>query len=149
MIIREYLPSDLNQIVELERRAFVVGPYSKSDLKRMFKVKSSFSFVAEDEGKVLGYVAVIPMGDAAADVESIAVDPDHWGKGVGGGLLSAAEKEMKQRGFSISILEVRDRNIEAIQFYKKHGYVVKERMETYYTEVYRGSRGALRMKKIL
>lgn len=149
LIVRRYMPSDLPQIVELEKRAFPVGPYSKAMLKRMFSVEISFSFVAEANGKVLGYVTAIPIGESIADVESIAVDPGNWGKGIGGKLLDTVEEEMRKRGFVLSILEVRDKNFESMEFYRKHGYVVKEHMETYYHELYRGSRGAYRMEKIL
>ncbi len=149
MIIREYSPLDLNQIVRLEKRAFQVGPYSRSMLKRMFSVKASFSLVADDEGKVVGYVTAIPIGEMTADIESIAVDPDYQGKGVGGMLLNAVEVEIRKRGYMRSILEVRDKNFESIGFYRKHGYIEIEHLDTYYHEFYRGSRGAYRMEKIL
>lgn len=149
MIIRELVIGDLEQIVTLEKRAFSVGPYSKGMLKRMFLMERSFSFVADDEGTVLGYVSAIPLDDENADVESIAVDPDSQGKGVGGMLLDAIEDGMRERGFIRSILEVRDMNFESVRFYKKHGYEEVKHMKTYYREYFRGSRGAYRMAKKL
>lgn len=149
MNIREYQDSDLDQLVKLEKRAFTVGPYSRSMLRRVFRMKDSFNLVAEEDGDIVGYVSAIPIDGETADVESIAVDPDYQGKGVGGKLLVLIEEEMKSRGFRRSILEVRDRNFESIRFYKKHGYEEIGHMETYYSEYFRGSRGAFRMAKLL
>lgn len=147
--IREVSPSDLDQIVEIEKRAFSVGPYSRAMLKRMFRMRRSFNYVAEDSGKIAGYVSAIPIDETTGDVESIAVDPAYQGRGIGGMLLDHIEAEMKKRGLKRSILEVRDMNFESIGFYRKHGYVEIEHMVTYYHEYFRGSKGAFRMEKAL
>lgn len=118
-------------------------------LKRMILTEKSFSLVAEEGGRVIGYVAAIPLDDVSADVESIAVHPDHQGKGLGGIMLDRIEDVMRGLGYSKSILEVRDMNFESIKFYKKHGYEEIRHMESYYHEYFRGSRGAYRMAKNL
>ncbi len=147
--IRVASPEDLDSLEFIEKEAFEVGPYTRSMLKRMLAMPGSFHFVAEDGDSVLGYVSIIPIGDGAADVESIAVDPAQQGMGVGGQLLSRAEEEMRARGFTTSILEVRDMNSESIAFYEKHGYEKIKHLRSYYHEKYRGSRGAFRMRKAL
>ena len=149
MLVRNYKESDLDDIAQLEKKAFEVGPYSRHILKKLFRVRSSFNFVVEIDGKVVGYVLALPLDAESADIESIAVDPGHQGKGIGGILISRIEQEMLRRGHSVSILEVRDRNTESIGFYKKHGYSEIEHMPTYYHEEFRGSRGAYRMLKRL
>lgn len=149
MNIRPLELSDLEQLVEIEKSAFTVGPYSKRMLKRMIEMERSFSFVAEEDGTILGYVSAMPLDTESVDVESIAVHPDYQGRGIGGQLLQKIEEEMKSRGFIRSILEVRDMNYESIRFYKKHGYVEIRHMRAYYNEDYRGSRGAYRMAKAL
>ncbi len=139
----------LDGIVLLEQRAFPVGPYTRRMLEHVFRNPQAFSFVAIDDGKVAGYVVALPLGVESADIESIAVDPANQGNGTGGLLLDAIEQEMKARGFSSSVLEVRDRNTQAINFYRKHGYEIIEHMPKYYHELYEGSRGAYRMAKSL
>ncbi len=147
--IRRTESGDLLKLAALEVRAFEVGPYSKSMLKRMLDVPGSFHFVAEEDGKILGYVSAIPIDEKTADVESIAVDPSYQGKGIGAALLQEIEGEMKSRGFNRSILEVRDKNESSIGFYRKNGYTVIKHLSSYYHELYMGSRGAYRMQKIL
>jgi ribosomal-protein-alanine N-acetyltransferase len=149
LLIRTYRESDIGDIAELEKKAFEVGPYSKYTLRRLFRVKSSFNLVAEIDGKIAGYVIALPLDRNSADIESIAVDPDYQGKGIGGTLISRIEEEMKIRGHRLSVLEVRDRNYESIEFYRRHGYSEIEHIPLYYREEFRGSRGAYRMIKKL
>lgn len=146
---REYAPADLDQVVALERKAFPVGPYTRPMLRRIFSVRGSFNFVAEENGRVFGYVIAIPLDGESADVESIAVDPDFQRSGLGSRLMALIEGEMRNRGFSMAILEVRDRNTEAIAFYTRHGYSALAHLPEYYHEIFRGSRGAYRMSKKL
>ena len=149
MLIRSYRESDLDDIVELEKRAFTVGPYTRRMLKRLFRVRNSFNFVAEIDGNVAGYIMALPLGMNSADIESIAVDPEYQGRGIGGILMDRIEDEMRNRSIGLSILEVRDRNYESIEFYRKHGYREFEHLPEYYHEEFRGSRGAYRMIKRL
>ncbi len=149
MEIRPYQPADLDSIVQLELRAFPVGPYSRRMLSSIFKNTLSFTFVADEGGKILGYASALPLDAESADVESIAVDPDYQGKGIGGILLDAIEGEMIRRGYTRSVLEVRDKNEAAIVFYKRHGYDIISHLPRYYHELFGGSRGAYRMSKLL
>ena len=149
MIIRSYKDSDLEGIVRVERESFPVGPYTRRMLKRVLELPQCFSFVAEENSEIVGYVAAIPLGGEAADVESIAVIPSFQKKGVGATLLDRIEEAMRERGFHQSILEVREKNESALAFYRNHGYQVTSHMPRYYREVYEGSRGAYRMSKNL
>lgn len=118
-------------------------------IRKIFNTRGSFNYIAEENGKIMGYIIAMPLDEKSADVESIAVDPDLQRSGLGTRLLKMIEKGMLEHSFQYSVLEVRDRNDEAINFYRKHGYVAITHMPTYYTEVFRGSRGAYRMVKKL
>ncbi len=149
MEVRAYRSADLDSIVELESRAFPVGPYSRRMLSSIFRNPLSFTFVAEEDGRIIGYASVLPLDAESADVESIAVDPDYQGRGIGGILLEAIEREMIRRRYKRSVLEVRDKNEAAIAFYRRHGYDIVSHMPRYYHELFGGSRGAYRMTKLL
>lgn len=149
MIFRSFEPEDLDSLTLLEARAFPVGPYTRNMLRRIFGMKGSFSIIAEDQGKIAAYIIVLPLDDTSADIESIAVDPEYQRTGLGSALMDKIEKIMLQRGYSVSILEVRDKNEEALGFYRKHGYEIIAHMPKYYHEVFRGTRGAYRMRKTL
>ena len=94
-------PIDVDELDYLRRDAMYTGvAMGNVDHRRILNV-----------AKIVGYVVALPLGDQSADIESIAVDPDYQGKGTGGLLLDAIEREMSSRGFVNSVLEVRDRNI--------------------------------------
>ena len=147
--IRNFMDDDLPGIEELELRAFEIGPYSKRMLKRIFSRKGSFNVLAEEDGKILGYAVAIPLDLFSADIESIAVNPEYHGRGIGTVIIKEIEAEMVRRGYLHSILEVRDRNEEAIGFYRKNGYTPLDYLPAYYREEFRGSRGAIRMHKFM
>ncbi len=149
MIVRKFQISDLDDLVILEKRAFDVGPYSRQELQEIFEAPESFNYIAVDGNneRLAGYVVAIGVSENVCDIESIAVDPEAQGKGVGVLLIKAIESEMAMRGFTVSVLEVREMNDKAISFYAKNGYQVSESVANYYREHLKGSRNAFRMTK--
>ncbi|GGM74450.1 ribosomal-protein-alanine acetyltransferase [Thermogymnomonas acidicola] len=146
--VRPYRDSDFEAIVEIERLSFPVGAYSRRMLRHMLNEEGSRTLVYED-GRVLGYITAIPLDTVSFDVESIAVLPEAQGRGIGRQLLSAVEELMAQEGFTVSILEVREKNSGAIRFYQNMGYRIISFMPKYYREEFEGSRGAYRMLKFI
>jgi [ribosomal protein S18]-alanine N-acetyltransferase len=53
---------------------------------------------------------------------TLAVDPAHWGQGIGTALLSALVDEAGRRGYTEVLLEVREDNPRARQLYLRHGF---------------------------
>lgn len=47
--------------------------------------------VAESHGALIGFAAVVPREDGKAELDGMFVDPDHWRRGIGSRLMSAAE----------------------------------------------------------
>ncbi|MCL4438620.1 MAG: ribosomal protein S18-alanine N-acetyltransferase [Thermoplasmataceae archaeon] len=149
MNLRKYVPQDLDAIVEIEKKAFPVGPYSRRMLKRVLKEGGSISVVAEVDSVIAGYAVLLPLNEDEADIETIAVLPEFHGKGISDRLMEYLEEEARKRSFSEIILEVREKNLRAISFYRRHGYEVISYIPEFYHEYYEGSRGAFRMSKAL
>jgi ribosomal protein S18 acetylase RimI-like enzyme len=65
-------------------------------------------FVAEDDGRVVGFVAVggeMGVTDATrGEVYAIDVDPDRWGRGVGRALLAAGCGHLRGVGLATAVL---------------------------------------------
>lgn len=56
--------------------------------------------------------------------------------GIGSQLLTKAIEDCtKAKKIKTMYLHVQDGNESAMEFYKKHGFVIKERLENYYTEL--------------
>ena len=60
----------------------------------------------------------------SAQLLSIAVDPNHHGKGIGQGLLREGIKYIDSLGIKRIKLEARPENIPALRIYEKHGFEV-------------------------
>jgi ribosomal-protein-alanine N-acetyltransferase len=77
--------------------------------------------VAVDEGAVVGYAGLCDYPDEAF-VQTLAVRPDHQGRGLGGRLLGALLEEAERRQKSPVALEVRADNGPAQRLYERHGF---------------------------
>ena len=58
----------------------------------------------------------------AGHVSMVFVDPERWGRGVGGQLLDALHQEMRARGWTTSSLWTRSSNDRARRLYEGRGY---------------------------
>jgi ribosomal protein S18 acetylase RimI-like enzyme len=80
--------------------------------------------VAEVDGQIVGFVAVGAARDDDADGElyAIYVDPEHWGTGVGRGLIRAGERRLAELGYTDVVLWVLEDNPRARRFYEAAGW---------------------------
>jgi GNAT superfamily N-acetyltransferase len=94
------------------------------------------TFVAEQEGVVVGFVAVGPSRDpfvepGTGEVYAIYVDPDLWGRGVGSALLTQAVEELRSRGHRSATLWVLAANESGRRFYERRGWETDGSTKTY------------------
>ena len=89
------------------------------------------NLVVSSGSSVVGFVA-FGAEDAARPTEifGIYVHPDHWRRGVGGQLLSAAADRMISSGFVMLILWAAERNSRARLFYEKQGWTLSGKTRT-------------------
>lgn len=147
MDVRPYRKSDFHGVSIIEKMAFGTGAYSSLMLKGILNSPNGFTFVLDDGSKLNGYATMEPVNNHVIDIESIGILPDNQDKGYGSILISAMEAEAKSRGYSVIVLEVRERNDHAIKFYKNHSYEIFEFVEEYYNIPFNGSKNAYRMRK--
>jgi GNAT superfamily N-acetyltransferase len=83
-------------------------------------------FVAEQDGEIVGFVAVGPSRDPDTDGElfAIYVHPQQWGTGIGRALIEAGEEELRRLGHDDAVLWVLDDNPRARRFYEIAGWSV-------------------------
>jgi len=80
--------------------------------------------VAELGGRVVGF-AVAYRFRRLAYVDSIAVDPEFRGLGVGSALLGELEARLRREGAEVVALSVKDSNKRALDFYLRNGYALR------------------------
>ena len=146
VVVRRARKSDLDSVEAVEQSSFDVDRFSRSALKRLLAAMTADCRVAEIDGKVVGYVAVLfRAGTFVARVYSIAVDPAYRGRGVAQGLIAGAEQAARVRGSRSLRLEVRASNKAALSLYERAGFTFLERKPGYY----QNDEGALRLEKRL
>jgi ribosomal protein S18 acetylase RimI-like enzyme len=80
--------------------------------------------VAEEAGRVVGFVSVGESRDEAGKGElfAIYVLPEAWGSGAGSALMESALEEL--RGYSSATLWVLEDNPRARRFYEREGWLL-------------------------
>jgi GNAT superfamily N-acetyltransferase len=89
----------------------------------------SGTLLAETAGRLVGFVDVVPSRDqdaasGTAEVTSLYVAPDLWGRGAGQVLLEAAVQLARAAGHGITTLWVLQENVRARRFYERAGWQV-------------------------
>jgi ribosomal protein S18 acetylase RimI-like enzyme len=138
--------SDLDALRTLEQAVFKTDILSRRSFRRFLASPGATLTVAEDGGKLAGYVLVLyPPRSKLARLYSIAVAPHIGRRGVGTLLLAAAEDAARRRGRRAMRLEVHEHNSRAIGRYEKSGYRLFGRHHDYYDD----HGDALRFEKTL
>ena len=76
--------------------------------------------VAERDGRVLGFAAVI-VAENSAELDGLFVEPDRWGEGIGRALVDHATHQARLKGVTLSVTA----NAAARGFYEKCGFAVE------------------------
>ncbi|HDN67774.1 MAG TPA: GNAT family N-acetyltransferase [Firmicutes bacterium] len=80
-------------------------------------------FVAEEEGKVVGYVTTrVEEETGIGRIPNMAVDARHRGKGIGKKLLQEAMEYLKAAGMKYARIETLEQNTIGREFYPRMGF---------------------------
>jgi ribosomal protein S18 acetylase RimI-like enzyme len=138
MRIRDAVAAETADLTELQRRASLVWEEDRDALLAHPEVidvpvellqKGSVR-VAEEDGRRLGFSAVIPLTDDAAELDGLFVEPDLMRGGIGRALVDDALDRLRAAG--VTRLEV-TANRRALGFYEKLGFVVIGPIETQFS----------------
>ena len=85
------------------------------------------AFVAESDGRIVGFAAFGPSrdedaGDGIGEIPAIYVEPSTVGRGVGRELIEAATAALREAGHRRATLWVLEANERARRFYEKAGW---------------------------
>jgi ribosomal protein S18 acetylase RimI-like enzyme len=128
--IRRFHESDTGTVVALWTTVFAYStPHNApaSVIGQKLAVQPQLFFVAVLDGAVVGTV----MGGYDGHrgwVYSLAVDPRARRRGVGTAMMKQLERDLAARGCPKVNLQVLSSNVETVEFYKKLGYSVEERI---------------------
>ena len=92
--------------------------------------------VWEEHGRIVGNLNLIPifaLRQRAYLIANVAVHPDFQGQGIASAMTAAALENIKKRGARSAWLQVNAQNPNAIQLYKKFGFVERARRTTWHS----------------
>ncbi len=123
-------PSDLADIIEIEKTCFTADAWSEDDfIYRMNESDWHFiNLTLEDEGKVAAYITATVVADEM-NIDSVAVSPDYRRKGYASALINLAIEKAKAK---LVMLEVRESNTAAISLYSSLGFEKVGLRKNYY-----------------
>ncbi len=79
-------------------------------------------FVARQDGLALGCGGYVLLGEHAAEMKRLFVDPSSRGRGAGSALVRAIEKTAASEGVETLFLETGIKSAEALRLYKRSGF---------------------------
>ncbi|MFD0655827.1 ribosomal protein S18-alanine N-acetyltransferase [Thermocatellispora tengchongensis] len=114
---------DLPAALAIERTCFPADAWSEGMLRGELsdQPRTRHYVVALVGGEIVGYAGLAAAGDQA-DVQTIAVLPEHRGTGIGGMMLAELLAEAGRRGAHSVFLEVRADNPVARGVYEHFGF---------------------------
>lgn len=119
------MEADLPHLFGLAKGTFAGLP-GWSDERVLEVLERSVTFVAREEGRPAGYVALRREEDGAIVVEQLFVAPGRERRGIGHRLLAYAEGyAIAERARSLQVV-VEESNQQARSFYRRSGFVPVE-----------------------
>ena len=131
MTFRLGTQNDIPQVYEIEQGCFT-DSWSFESLLGFMNEKGRSVFVAEDDGKIVGYGATQQVLDEC-EILRVAVKPEVRKKGIGFEILDGMIRNAVRNGSRLFFLEVREGNVPAIGLYRKMGFVESGQRKDYYT----------------
>jgi ribosomal protein S18 acetylase RimI-like enzyme len=138
--IRQAARCDLDAAIALEQACFAADlSLKKRQLQYLQSRPSAVFLVADRAGTVVGQgIALVrrsrhgSTGTASGRIYSLAVHRQHRGQKIGGQLLRAMVRQLRERGVRRVYLEVSHDNAEAIALYERNGFQPIGRLSDYY-----------------
>ena len=132
MYIREFVPSDLGRVSQIEVESFST-PYEVSLLQQLYEIGTGF-LVAIEDGEVVGYIIFWIKEEGLGHIIALAVDKKFRGQHIATRLLMMAMTIFKNCDIHRITLEVKSHNDIAVSFYKKFGFVIDRKVPNYYED---------------
>lgn len=124
-------PFDVEPIAEMERES--PSPWTPAQIAGELVYSGSIALVAvSPEGNLYGWCCARYLGDEA-ELLKIAVRSEKRRSGTGDLLLETLQVLLAAKGIMNIFLEVRSRNMPALQLYRKHGFKVVGERPGYYS----------------
>jgi len=146
-MIRDMQAGDIDALAAIEKACFAAGyadkMMSREDFADALSEDEMEVFCCVQDGAVVGYASLILEPDGIVSFDSLAVSPDHQGKGLGEELFRHVERYCEEKGAPQLNLEIKETNYALLKRYHRYGYKCFDVEPDFYADGW----GAIRMKK--
>ena len=132
MEISKITINDIEKISQLEKEIFTHDIYSKSMLNEMITDDKYINLVAKINNEIVGYIFTFNLFDESCIIK-IATNPLKIRQGIATKLLNKTISILKQNLIKNIYLEVSDKNLPAINLYKKANFNTESIRKSYYS----------------
>ncbi|CAG4882859.1 Ribosomal-protein-S18p-alanine acetyltransferase [Georgfuchsia toluolica] len=121
--------ADLDQVVAVEQRSY---PFPWTHGVFVDSLAAGYrAWVAREKEVIIAYALMMVVLDEV-HLLNITVVPERQGQGFGGTMLTHLLADADERGCKFMFLEVRPSNINALEMYRRFGFVVIGERRGYY-----------------
>ncbi|KYK24102.1 hypothetical protein AYK24_06745 [Thermoplasmatales archaeon SG8-52-4] len=129
--IRIFKPTDMFSVIKLASDT-LPERYNPSLFNYFYEVFSKGFIVAEIAHKIVGFLIGVKINPEKAKILMLSVSESYRKQNIGSKLLIRFIKEMKTEKVRSLELEVRTDNEKAIEFYQKHSFTIKQKINEFY-----------------
>lgn len=122
---------DVDKMVELQNRNSFIDGWNRKMLIDAFNSGNYLCFGEIIKNKLVAFVGVTASIDTC-DIEDVLVDIDYRRQGLSKNLINHVLDELKTQNIQKVFLEVRERNIPAIELYEGLGFSKISIRKNYY-----------------
>ena len=129
--IRRVQPQDVFSVIKIAYES-LPERYNPAIFNQFYESFPEGFLIAEKLRKIIGFIVGVKTFNKTAKILMLSVNKNHRRQGIGSALITQFLKEMNLHNIKQVELEVRTTNTVAINFYKKHGFVVIETIPKFY-----------------
>ncbi|HBW46953.1 TPA: ribosomal-protein-alanine N-acetyltransferase [bacterium] len=122
----------ISEILEIEHESYSL-PWSERMFLAEFENELGISFGYEVNGKLVGFIFAWMIFEDI-HINNIAVAQAERRKGIGRKLLEHTFNEVRKKGVTKAMLEVRPSNKAALELYSQYGFKLMSVRKKYYTD---------------
>ena len=130
-IIRKFEPKDIFAVIKLASDT-LPEKYNPAIFNYFYETNPDLFIVAELGKKIIGFIIGIKINKKISKILMLTVSGKYRKKNIASSLLNQFENTILKENINEIELEVRTLNKNAIKFYQKRGYTIKEEISNYY-----------------
>jgi ribosomal-protein-alanine N-acetyltransferase len=122
----------MSQVQTIEAVAFPY-PWSEENFIRCLRQRNCIGMVAEDRGRVLGYM-IYEIHRDRIHVLNFAVNPSYQRFGVGTAMVEKLKSKLNPQRRRKILLEIREGNLGAQLFFREQGFKATKLLRDFYVD---------------